>query len=84
MFGHLWRAWTNSWQSPRRARWLYLVLAAGFVALAIGGGIKGDALVTTLAAIAGAATAGLAVLAPKLAMLFAPPLPRAGQDTEVE
>ena len=64
---HIWRFWTDSWHAPRRARWLYLVFTAGFVAMAIVGAIKGDALVVVLGAVFALVTATLAVLAPRLA-----------------
>lgn len=64
--GHLWGSWTRS---SRGARWFYLVLTVAFVVIAVAGGIKGDAFVTILSAVVGAVTAGLAVIAPKLANL---------------
>ncbi len=66
-FARLWRWWTESWSSPRRARWLYGALALGFAGLAIGGGMKGDATVVALGALFALATAALAFLAPRLA-----------------
>ncbi len=63
---HIWRFWTESWRAPGRARWLYGALALGFLGLAVGGGIKGDATVIALGIVFALATAALAVLAPKL------------------
>lgn len=65
---HIWRFITDSWHAPRRARWLYLVFAAGFIAMAIGGGIKGDALVIALGIVFALVTATLAFLAPRFAI----------------
>ncbi len=64
---HIWRFWTDSWSSPLRARLLYVAFALGFAGLAIGGSVKGDALVIALGAVLALATAALAVLAPRLA-----------------
>ena len=72
MFFALWHFVVDSWHAPRRARLLYLAFAAGFVAMAVAAGVKGDALVTGIAALFAFVTASIAVLVPRLAQLFAP------------
>lgn len=66
---HAWRFLTESWSSPLRARLLYGLFALGFLGLAIGGIVKGDATVIALGAIFAIATTALAVIAPKLSNL---------------
>ena len=61
-----WRWWTESWRSATRARLLYIVMGAGFGALALVAGLAGDAAVAALAGIAAVVTIALAVLAPRL------------------
>jgi hypothetical protein len=73
MFITVWRFVTDSWRAPRRARLLYIAFAAGFVAMAIAGAIRGDALVTGIAALFALVTTAIAVLSPRLSPLFAPP-----------
>jgi hypothetical protein len=63
---HVWRFWTESWSAPGRARWLYALFALGFLGLAIGGGIKGDATVIALGIVFALVTTGLAIIAPML------------------
>jgi hypothetical protein len=62
----IWRFWTDSWSSAKRARLLYVAFALGFLGLAIGGIVKGDATVIVLGIIFAIVTAALAVVAPKL------------------
>ncbi len=66
MVRNLWRWWSESWKAPRRARWLYIVMAAGFGGLALVAALSGDAAVAALAGVAAVATVALAVLAPRL------------------
>jgi hypothetical protein len=80
MFIAVWHFIVDSWRAPKRARLLYLLFAAGFVAMAVAAAIKGDALVTGIAALFALATAAIALLVPRLAPLFAP----APQEPEVE
>ncbi len=68
-----WRWWTESWQAPRRARWLYIVMAAGFGSLALVAALAGDAAVAALAGVAAAVTVALAALAPRLTRWMSPP-----------
>jgi hypothetical protein len=63
----IWSWWAESWRSPARARALYVIMTLGFAGLAVGGAVKGDALVAVVASVAAVVTALLAVLAPKLA-----------------
>jgi hypothetical protein len=77
---HVWHFITDSWHAPRRARWLYVAFAAGFVAMAIEGGIKGDPLVVALGVIFALVTGALALFFPRLASHLRPP-PR---EREVE
>jgi hypothetical protein len=65
-FTNLWRFWTDSWSSAKRARLLYVAFALGFLGLAIGGIVKGDATVIVLGALFALAATALAVIAPKL------------------
>ncbi|MCH7812046.1 MAG: hypothetical protein IH958_05400 [Chloroflexi bacterium] len=71
--GGLWRWWTESWRSARRARGLYLVMAGAFGVLAIGAGITADAAVAALAGVAAVVTGALAFFAPQLARWMNPP-----------
>lgn len=80
MFVAVWHFVVDSWRAPKRARWLYIAFTAGFVAMAVVAGVKGDALVTGIAALFAFVTAAIAVLVPRLAPLFAPP----PQEPEVE
>lgn len=73
LLGRAWHFITGSWRAPKRARLLYLLFAAGFVAMAVVAGVKGDALVTGIAALFALVTGAVAVLVPRLAPLFAPP-----------
>ncbi len=68
----IWRWWTESWRSARRARGVYLVMAAGFGVLAIVAGVGGDATVAALAGVAAVVTCALALLAPQLARWMNP------------
>ncbi len=63
----LWRWWIESWRAPRRARWLYIAMTAGFAGLAIAGAVVGNSAVAAMAGVVALATAGLAVLTPRLA-----------------
>jgi hypothetical protein len=72
MFIAVWHFIVDSWRAPKRARVLYLLFAAGFVAMAVVAGVKGDALVTGIAALFALATAAVAVLVPRLAPLLGP------------
>lgn len=81
MFAAIWHFIVDSWRAPRRARLLYLLFAAGFVAMAIAGAIKGDALVTGIAALFALVTAAIAVLVPRIAPLFAPAAPEREADS---
>jgi hypothetical protein len=67
MIVRLFRYITDTWGDSRRARLVYIVMTVGFVALAAGGVVAGDALVATVASVAAAVTAVLAALAPRLA-----------------
>lgn len=67
MLHEFWGWWTESWRSPRRARWRYVVMAVGFGGLALAGALAGEAAVAALAGIAAAVTVALAALAPRLA-----------------
>ena len=71
--GRLWRFWIESWREARRARWLYIVLALGFVVLAAVGAAAGDAAVAALAGIAAVVTFVIALAAPKIASWLNPP-----------
>lgn len=73
LLGNLWRWWAESWRAPRRARWLYVVLAAGFGGLALAGALAGDAAVAALAGVAAVVTVALAALAPRLSRWTGPP-----------
>ncbi len=75
MFSAVWHFIVDSWHAPRRARLLYVALAAGFVGMAIAGGLKGDALVAVLGTVFALVTTTLAVLAPRLAAHFGTALP---------
>jgi peptidoglycan/LPS O-acetylase OafA/YrhL len=66
-----WRFMADGWSSPRRARLLYVIFAAGFVALAVAGAVKGDPLVVLLGVVFGLLTAAIAVIAPRLSPRFA-------------
>jgi hypothetical protein len=59
---------------------LYAIFTAGFVALAVFGGIRGDVLVIVISGILAAITALLAAIAPKLASWTAP---RRGQGIDL-
>ena len=63
----LWRWWTESWQTPRRARALYLALAVGFTALSVVAAFRGDAAVAVIAGLLVLVTTALAAFAPWLA-----------------
>ena len=63
----LWHFWTESWSAPRRGRWLYIAMTAGFGGLAVAGAVMGEAAVAAIAGIVALATAALAALAPRLA-----------------
>ncbi len=65
-FAALWRWWTETWRAPRRARWLYIVMALGFGGLAVVAGVSGDAAVAALAGVASLVTLVLVLLAPQL------------------
>ena len=75
MFIAVWHFIVDSWRAPKRARLLYLLFAAGFVAMAVVAGVKGDALVTGIAALAVAGAvrgdALVAAIAGVLALLVA-------------
>jgi hypothetical protein len=64
VLGHLWGSWTKE---RRPARWLYVAFAVGFIVLGAFGLIRGDGLVVGISATFGAAAAGLAAFAPRLA-----------------
>ena len=69
----LWRWWTESWRSARRARWLYIVMGLGFGALAVVAALAGDFAVAALAGVAALFTLALAMLAPLLTRWMNPP-----------
>jgi hypothetical protein len=58
---------SDVWRTPAKARALYIVMTAGFAGLAIVGGVTGDALVAVVASLFAVITAGLAIIAPRLA-----------------
>lgn len=66
MLREVWRWWVESWSAPRRARLVYAVMALGFGALAVAGGVSGNAAVGAIAGGVAAVTAALAMLAPRL------------------
>lgn len=70
----------GSWQSPSRARLVYLGFTAGFVALAVGGAMKGDALVIALGLGFAIVTATAAMFAPKIASALLPEPERPRND----
>ena len=80
--GGLWRWWTESWRSARRARGLYLVMSGAFGVLAIGAGITADAAVAALAGVAAVVTGALAFFAPQIARWMNPPQDDAKEDSE--
>lgn len=71
--GALWRWWTESWRSPRRARVVYGAMAFAFGALAVIGGLRGEALVAAVAGALALLTLALAALAPRLSRWSGPP-----------
>ena len=75
MFGltRLLRWWTESWRTPGRARWSYVVMALAFSGLALIATAGGDAAIAALAGVAAIVTVGLAVIAPWLSRRTNPP-----------
>ncbi len=70
---HIWRWWSESWQAPRRARWLYGAMTLAFGGLALAAALAGEPAVAAVAGVAAAVTAAFAALAPRLARLTSPP-----------
>jgi hypothetical protein len=67
LLARLWRLWTESWSSPRRARATYVVATLAFAGLAIAAAVTREPAVAAVAGVVALATAGLAILAPRLA-----------------
>lgn len=69
----LWRWWTDTWRTPGRARWLYIVMALGFSGLALIATLNGDSAFAALAGLIAVVTVVLAVAAPWLSRWMNPP-----------
>jgi hypothetical protein len=61
-----WRFWTGSWRSARRARWVYVAMTGGFIALAAFGAVRSEPAVAAIAGAMAAITAVLALVAPRV------------------
>ena len=60
------RWWTETWRTPGRARWSYVVMALAFGGLALVAAARDDAAIAAAAGVAAIVTVVLAVLAPWL------------------
>jgi hypothetical protein len=67
LLARFWRFWGESWQSVRQARLLYGAVTLAFVGLTVVAALKGDAAVAAVAGIVALSTAGLTIVAPRLA-----------------
>ncbi len=72
-FTRFWRWWTETWRTPRRARWLYVVMAMGFAVIALVAVLADDPPIAAVAGIAALMTVGLAAAAPWLSRRTEPP-----------
>jgi membrane protein implicated in regulation of membrane protease activity len=68
-----WRWWTDTWRAPRRARWLYVMMAMAFAAIALVAVLADDAPVAAVAGFAALVTVALAAVAPWLSRRTDPP-----------
>lgn len=68
-----WRWWTDTWRTPRRSRWLYVMMALGFAALALVAVLADDSAIAAAAGAAALVTVVLAVAAPWLSKRTDPP-----------
>jgi hypothetical protein len=67
LLARVWRFLGESWQSVRRARLFYGAVTLAFVGLAVVAAVIGNAAVAVVAGIVALGTAGLTIVAPKLA-----------------
>ena len=73
LFSRFWHWWTDTWRAPKRARFLYGVMALAFAGVGFIAAMQGDRLVGVLAGLGVVLTIGLAVIAPRLSKLTDPP-----------
>jgi len=67
LLGRFWRFLGERWSSARRARLLYGVVTLAFAGLMVVAAVIGDAAVAAVAGIFALGTAGLTIVAPRLA-----------------
>ena len=67
LLARFWRFWAESWSSVRRARLLYGVVTLAFAGLTVVAAVIGNAAVAAVAGIVAVGTAGLTIVAPRLA-----------------
>jgi hypothetical protein len=66
LLARIWRLWSESWSSPRRARLTYATVTLAFVALMVVAIVMREPAVAAVAGVVAVAAAGIAVVAPKL------------------
>jgi hypothetical protein len=67
LLARVWRSWIDSWSSPGRARFTYAGVTLAFVALAVVAAVMREPAVAAVAGVVAVATAGIAIIAPRLA-----------------